>query len=687
MRDIEGDYGDFWEGLLLEADASGDPQQACFFRIYAEAASDNGDCEDLTYTPIRREGAQGYQVDGYAIDPDRGELHLAVCDFRPDRTLDSLNQAHIDTLFRRCERFLQVARNPEFLNRLEETSPAFELAYPIHQYSEQIRRVRFILFSNSHLVARKKGVDSRVIDGRTYTYNLLDFTRYSDILAAKGGSEPIELDICSLHGEPLPCLEAHTGSGNYRSYLAVIPGKLLAELYGLYGARLLEQNVRTFLQARTKVNKGIINTVENAPEMFFAYNNGLTATASGIEIETLAGGNPGIATVTNLQIVNGGQTTASILYARDRSQASLDDVFVQMKLSVVDAEDVETVVPRISRFANTQNRISEADFFSNHPFHIEMEKVSRRLPAPQRAGAFSSTKWFYERARGQYKDAKAYGTPAVRRKFETEFPKDQVIVKTELAKYAMTFECRPDLVSQGAQKCFLAFAEGVSRKWEGHPDHFNEAYFKETIAKAIVFRWTDRAIGRADWYIADRGYKANIVTYAIAWLVNQLKKDGRHLDLQRIWSQQDLDDHLKDALMHVAIEVARVIKNAPPEIKNISEYCKRQLCWTRVCELKLDLAADLSRCIIDRGEERLRQRDAVAVKKIDNEIEFERKLVNNIANALKIRASAQEMGLLSPKADSGLRKLGAANLRMSNAEKAALKVLFERIEEEGVAME
>ena len=181
--------------------------------------------------------------------------------------------------------------------------------------------------------------------------------------------------------------------------LVVMPGKLLAQIYGLYGARLLEQNVRTFLQARTKVNQGIIRTIEESPGMFFAFNNGLTATAAEVELSQAANGGLGVSAMRDLQIVNGGQTTASILYAQDRDKAVLDEVFVQMKLSVVDSERISDVVPLVSRYANTQNRVSEADFFSSHPFHRELERISRMTPAPARAGSLVSTKWFYERKR------------------------------------------------------------------------------------------------------------------------------------------------------------------------------------------------------------------------------------------------------------------------------------------------
>lgn len=684
MADLADAYAEFWGDLLRDADATGEPLLACFFGKYAPLAAENGDCNDLSYTPVRREGLQGFQIDGYAIDPERGELHLAVSDFRQEPELQSLNQATIDALCRRAERFVVASMRPEFINSLEETSPAFEAAQPICEFRTSITRVRVVIFSNAKLASRKKGVEAKELDGRTFTFNLLDFTRYVAIQGSRGGSEPIEIDLAELGEAPLECLEAHAGDGKYASYLIAMPGELLAKIYGLYGARLLEQNVRTFLQARTKVNKGILETLSTAPEMFFAYNNGLTATASAINTAHLKHGRLAISSITNLQIVNGGQTTASILYAKDQNKADLRNVYVQVKLSVIAPAEIEGIVPKISRYANTQNRINEADFFSSHPFHLEIEKISRRLPAPQRVGAFSASKWFYVRARGQYEDRLAYGTAAARNRFQTEFPKGQVITKTELAKTELTFECEPHLVSQGEQKCFLEFAERVGVEWETRQNAFNEAYFRDAVAKTIIFRWTDLMIARADWYKGDRAYKAQTVTYTIAWLVNFLKNSSdKQIDLQQVWRAQDVGEELRSALSQCARDIALKIRAAPPEMKNIGEYCKRQACWFAVSKLDIRLHVDLSRATIDRSEARQRLREALGSKKLDNEVEFEVLLVNLIPKVLEIRRFAEARHLLSPKSAAGLAKMAANRMGFSGPEKNALKYLFEKMREAG----
>lgn len=685
MTDLEKSYEEFWDELLLEAEASKDLQATAFFDLYANLAAQNGDCGDLEYCPVRKEGPRGYQIDGYSIDTDIGELVIAICDFRDDRELQPLNSANIETIFRKAERFLDYARQKEFVSKLEETSYEFQAAWLILSKVTLIKRIRIIIFSNGRLALRKNIVTTDEKNGIYFSFSILDFSRYVDILNSRTGSEPIEIDLTELNSQPLPCLRAYSGSDKYASYLVAVPGKLLAEIYGMYGARLLEQNVRTFLQARTKVNKGIIDTIKNVPEMFFAYNNGLTATASAVQTTQIEGGGLGITSMSNLQIVNGGQTTASVLYGRDKEKANLDDVFVQMKLSVIDPEIIEDVVPKISRYANTQNKVSESDFFSSHPYHLEMEKISRRLPAPPREGSLAATKWFYERARGQYRDKQAYLPEGQRRRFQAEFPRDQLIVKTDLAKYETTFECAPHIVSQGAQKCFLAFAENVGKQWEKDPSVYNEGYFKNLAAKALVFRWIDRMVARSDWYKNDRGYKAQIVTYTLAWLIDRVRQEKMaDLDLRGIWNKQAVPGELQRVFEEVAPEVAAVIKDAPENIRNVGEYCKRQLCWSQVHgNVDVSVGDRLKGCLIDLSQVKQKEKDDRGTKKIDDEIDFDVLLLKLAPYAEALKDAAKKNRLLSPNNDRALKKVGEGNLNLTRSEKNAMKSLLDSLKESG----
>lgn len=673
--------------ILLEAQVTGDSAHGCFFRIFGRLASENGDCPDLTYTPVppKREGRSLYQVDGFSLDHERGELFIVVCDSRQGSRLEQLHAAEADALFSRGRRFIELALSAEFINSLEETSPVFQAAYPIYERKGKITRIRLMVFSNARLAARRPPRGDSDLDGIPVVLSVLDFVRYASIERSRTGSESIEVDLKELYGSPLPCLPAHGTTARYQAYLIAMPGELLAQIYGLYGAKLLEQNVRTFLQARTKVNAGIIKTVLETPEMFFAYNNGITATATGLRTEPLPGGALGLAAIDNLQIVNGGQTTASILYARDqqKTKADLSRVYVQMKLSVVEPQSVEEIVPKISRYANTQNRITEADFASSDALQITIQRISRRLTAPPRKGFLAGSKWFYERSRGQYKDAQAYMTAGERARFEAEFPKTQMIDKTDLAKFEMTWQCQPNIVSQGAQKCFLEFSDLVAVAWQKFPLQFNDDYYRRATAKALVFRWLDHSVATSEWYQNDRGYKAQIVTYSIAWLMSSIRKSSaRTVDLSVIWSRQEVPAEVQRALKEVVPQVAATLKDAPAHLKNVGEYCKQEECWTAVSGKAYRISAIPDHLLVSIQED-LDLAGAPAGHRADVEMGAAAEFGELAPRASEIKRAAASKGWLSPRSESAIRKLGRRNFNLSSSERNALRYLLGRLRADG----
>lgn len=686
---MSDDYDELREDVLLEAEARGVFQQEAFFELYAEAASENGDTIDLEYAHSRREGgSRPYRIDGHGFDADRGTLYLAICDYRDGTELESLQNDRLTSALKQATNFFENACSAAFINSLEETSPAFAAAYPIYSAKDAIKRLRVTLFSNARLATRRPPQLGEQIAGLPVVYSVLDATRYFDIQKSFRSPEPIEVDVSAVAGRPIPCLKASTDATEYQSYLLAIPGPVLAEIYGLYGARLLEQNVRTYLQARTKVNKGILETIKKTPEMFFAYNNGLTATASAVDLETLPDGQLAIAAIHNLQIVNGGQTTASILYAKDVGKSPLDRVHVQMKLSVVPPSLIEQVVPKISRYANTQNRISEADFFSSHPFHLQMERYSRMLAAPPQNGAMTGSKWFYERARGQYRDGTAYASVADKKKYQLEFPKEKLIDKTDLAKYVLSFARKPHIVSRGAQKAFMAFADETAKAWKASPTQFNEVWYRNACAMALVFRWTDKLVAGSEWYKIDRGYKSQTVAYTLAWIAEQIvRRDKASLDWGLIWNTQAVPDELQDLIASLAPQIATAIRQTPANIRNVGEYCKFEICWQNIQAENFDVPDLPDHLLLDRDDQKQEKKDARATAKIDADIDFDVVILSIVPKAEIIRRTTERRGFLSPKSNSALQKLGSGNMSLTRPEKNALKLLLNRMADEGMPWE
>ena len=611
----------FYE-IQKEAEITNETQQEIFFKLYSEAARENGEFVDLQ--PCSSLAADNsFRIDGYYLDVSSQELILAISNFHPTGDLISINKKDVTDCFKHAEKLFENALDNKFISALEEQSPTFQVAQYINENINKINRIKFVLLSNAHLSMRGELVKAEKVNGFRFVRTVFDLKRYTAILNSKNANDPITIDFMENGLAPLSCLKVSGSSDKYDSYLAVVPGILLAEIYRKYGARLLEANVRTFLQARTKVNQGIIKTIADKPENFFAYNNGLTATAAEVEVSS---DGTKIIGIEDLQIVNGGQTTASILYASDVKKSDLNKIFVQMKLSRPVPDGREELTRNISRYANSQNKVSEADLFASSKFHIHMEQLSRRIIAPATDDQLAGTKWFYERARGQYRDEQAYMSKSKRDKFQAEYPKNQLILKPDLAKYEMTFNQKPNLVSKGAGACFSAFAKAVDADWTEDANKFGEAYYKDAMARALLFRWTDKHIASSDWYKEDRGYKSQIITYTLSTIQMIIKSKKMQIDFRLIWNSQTVPKKLMDVISELAPLVGEFIKQPPPEVRNIAEYCKREYCWTHVKKKFMDcFDPDLiSECLISKNESALLRRAGIKLQKTDNAIEAQR---------------------------------------------------------------
>jgi AIPR protein len=379
-----------------------------------------------------------------------------------------------------------------------------------------------------------------------------------------------------------------------------MPGRQLAAIYDRWGPRLLEQNVRSFLQARGGVNKGIRRTIDKDPDMFFAYNNGITATAEDVETEEVNGA-VRIISIKNLQIVNGGQTTGSVHSASRSKTTDLSRVFIQMKLSIVKPDQAEQIVPKISEYANSQNKVNAADFFANHPFHIEIEKLSRGVHAPSLDGGFVQTRWFYERARGQYIDARTRLAESARRKFDIEFPKTQLVTKTDLAKVLNLWLGKPHVVARGAQKNFSEFAGQIGDTWDARKDDYNDAFFKESIAKTIIFLATEKIVSDQPWY-SGGGSRAPIVAYAIAKLAHDVGKRGDALNFELVWRMQSVPSALRNALVIASKAANDVITSPTSPGQTITEWAKQSACWKRMQEADISWPDDFDMALIMKSD-------------------------------------------------------------------------------------
>lgn len=555
---------DLQQSVLLDAGIEGAEQMRSevFTRHVIDILVEAGELENALPCHLRE---RGIEVHGYGID-DEDTLNLLTTIYSGDVPPGSVSRTELDKALQRLINFWDRCREQPYHERLEESSDAYDMALHIHRCASAVRRVRLFVITDGRAAAAQLGAEDA--DGIELRRSVWDIVRLHRLETSGQPQEPIEINFVQRYGEPLACLSVGRGIAAYDAMLTVFPGAWLADIYNEYGPRLLELNVRSFLQAAGKVNRGIRDTLRDEPERFLAYNNGIAATASAVDLVNLPAGGSAIAAMRDLQIVNGGQTTASIHRALVTG-IDLSAVSVQAKVTVVDPASLDEIVPLISRFANSQNRVSEADLSANDPFHVEIETLSRTVWTPVSGDTLRQTRWFYERARGQYRDAvNREGTPARRRAWQVTHPPAQRFTKTDLAKFENTWAQLPHDVSRGAQKNFTVFMGTMSRTHSkpGIED------FHRLVAKAILWKRTERII--SDQHFG--GYRANLVAYAIAKLSHST---GQRVDLARIWEEQALTEAIEAALADLSHVAWEVLVDKAPTGTNITEWAKREQCW------------------------------------------------------------------------------------------------------------
>ena len=556
-------YQNFMEEVLFAADkeTSGWTTEDFFTSIMLEYLEETGEVMDPVICPFR---GRGLQMNAYAISEDRENIDIFVSVYSDKDVPRSIPQSDIDGAIKRAIELYHRAIN-DLYTAFEKDNDTYEFAISVYQNRVNIKTVKIYALTNG--LVKPIPFKNILIDNAEVSFNIWDIDRLYRCVSSGKMRETIEINFEERFNTTIPCIE-NQNSDKYSVYLAIIKGELLAALYDEFRDRLLEKNVRSFLQVKGGVNKGIRDTLRDEPDMFLAYNNGISVTAESVEIARDENGKPSIKLIRDMQIVNGGQTTASIFNARNDKKPLVDlsKVFIQMKLSVIQSsEAMDVIVPRISTFANTQNKIQIADFSANDPFHRRIEELSRTIWAPSQGG-LKPKNWFYERARGQYSDMLSRESTAKRKKEYKDI--HPLFTKTDLAKYENTWDQLPYQVSEGAQKNFHKFMLRLKDCKSFTPD---ETYYHNLIAKAILFRQTEKLVQKQQY----GGYRANIVTYTVAFLSF---KSAQRIDLRRIWKEQAITPCLEREIIEISKFVQNLIVNSPSGA-NIGEWCKKEKCW------------------------------------------------------------------------------------------------------------
>jgi hypothetical protein len=568
---------------MAYSDDDGASKEDKFTEFIMETLAEADETEGIRLCPYMKENKNGnldLKINGYAIEDGFESVDLFITHYTDSNEIYALKKTEFDGLLKWSTKFLNLALKG-YLDDIEPSTEAYGLASLIKKYRKDFIRVNFFVISNGNIPFDAPKISIKGFDDLLINIHIWDLERLHRLSQSKYNREPIEIDFKKTLGVSIPCLVMPSKNELYECYLAIIPGTTLAALYKNYGTRLLESNVRAFLQQTGKVNRGIRDTIKEEPHMFLPYNNGLASTAMDVTTE-MENGDLVITGVKDFQIVNGGQTTASLYHTLKKHKADLSEVFVQMKLTVIkDEERKNVIVPFISRYANSQNKVSELDLTSNNAYLIKLEELSRTTYAIDPEDRNKQSIWFFERVKGQYKESLNKEPTAGKQKaFKLKYPTSQKILKSEVAKYMNIYKRIPFHVAKGAQKNYNFYLREAEKGFKKSKP--TRVMWEDIVSNALLFKAADRLFGRKNQDpIGDTNIKSHTVAYTLS-LLHELT-DGR-IDLGSIWSKQFIDEELERELKKGLIYVYQFFTSLDTML--ISEAAKSEKRWMELLERK-----------------------------------------------------------------------------------------------------
>lgn len=593
----------------------------------------------LSYIHPNSQGGIDWKINGYCLkDQYKDEnnksyfetLDLFITSFRNDSYEYNIPKDEYTKSLNQIKRFINssLKRHIDYIDHSH--TELNELIKIIGKQGKDFDRINVYFLINGFSNHDKEKLEINDIDVFVHTW---DVARFFKINETNSVHEPIEIEFEKFtdKGKGLQCLKVPNIDEMYDCYLAIVPGEILANLYKEFSNELLESNVRAFLGQAGKFNKGMRDTIRNKPQMFLPYNNGITATAESVETK-LVDGQMVITRLNDFQIVNGGQTTASLYHTQKKyKEVDLSKIFVQMKLTVIkDKEQKNIEVPNISRFANSQNKVSELDLSSNNPYFVQIENLSRKKYVVNPENKNQSLLWFFERANGQYRETLNKQTPSQQKKFKQQNPSQTKFVKSDVAKFINLWELEPNFVAQGSQKNFIHYTKKINElvsknKLPG------ENFYRKLIANAILFKEIDKLFGRKNVNaIGDTNLKSFTVAYTMSYF--HFITNNR-FDLWKVYEEQKIDDLLNNHLQKLLVFVYNHLVTEARE-SLISEYAKRATSWEKLKNTTYsdNLTSILKDYLISEEEKTQRENE----KEIDT---------NSVEDSIFVVSEIQKMGL------------------------------------------
>ena len=560
---------EFHQNLIAEVEeglSTEEPFSASVFtRLMLERLEEAGQF-DGTF-PLYQEGPirnTSYRIDGYTYDEERARLDLFTTIYHGDLPSSKLPAAEVTRALERALRFASACVDGLASQLEPSNTDASDLARLIEDEAKHLSAIRIVLITDGTVGTITPPAEWRE---KPVEFEAYDIVRLFRVLGEGETRADISVDLVALTGKGLPCLHVPAQNQDYDAYLAVLPGEILAQVYERYGVRLLELNVRAFLglQGRKSVNSELRRTISEQPSMFLAFNNGIVATVDDLDVGQNATGGIEIRSLKGLQIVNGGQTTASLHRARRKDSLNLEHVAVPVKIIKVGGADLSEMVSSISRAANRQNTVQLADFSANDPFHQQVETLANTTWLGDGKG-----RWFYERARGSYLAAeqKAAYKVSDTKTFRQQTPKQRRLSKLDVARYLSAWESLPEKVCLGGQKNFQIFMQRLKDSPIAEPD---QNWFKRLIAIAVLYRAAEKKIKSMKF----PAYGSQITAYVVAGISH---RTGGRVDFDRLWSKQSVSPELEQLIADWAPKLDAVMRKSAGQ-KNPSEWYKKADCW------------------------------------------------------------------------------------------------------------
>ena len=480
------------------------------------------------------------RIDAAYLDFATNTINLLYADYNEGEVKNITNEF----IMSKTQLMLNYMENifKGYFNDGEIADPAVQLAKDIKNNISEIGTIHLFIISTDQLSKTVKKLPTTTFKvGDREIQVIVDVLDIEKIYRSRmAGFEKEDLVIlCEEYNiKGIPCIKADIETEQYESYLAIVPGEFLAQIYKEHGPKLLESNVRSFLKFNGAVNKGIRGTILNEKDRFFTYNNGISTTATAVSTEATEQGLL-IKSFENLQIINGGQTTATLAATKIKNNADLSGIYIQMKLTILKDEKPE-LIRNIARYANSQNKVKTADLNSSHPFYVRMEDFSRKIYAPLAIGQIYQQLWFFERARGQYEQPLMQMTKKQVADYKLVRPRSMKFSLTDMAKYINAADMLPHFVSWGGEVNAAHFHTNMEKQWEKDDSVFNELYYKELIGKKILFEHIGHIISNQLWYQEKRAYRPQLIAYTFSRLVLAAKERGLKLNYRKMWDLQSI---------------------------------------------------------------------------------------------------------------------------------------------------